>query len=245
MAQSSLRMHVIFNSEMNPSLNTARGGKIPAGALDCIRGYLRICCAEPRFRAIHLTRVSVKKLLGLFIMSGAVVGALFLLTSLARVGGSAATQAAITLKPASSVVEGSIVSIEYTLTDDQGKVIDTNIGKDPLTFIHGAGQIVPGLEKELLGLKAGDRKKVQVRPEEGYGMPNPNAFQEMPRDSIPSEAQKAGTTLRAQAPDGRAMAVRVHEVKEKTVVVDLNHPLAGKTLNFDVTIKDIKAAETK
>lgn len=178
-------------------------------------------------------------------MSGAVVGALFFLTSLARLGGGAATQAAITLKPASSVQEGSIVSIEYTLTDDQGKVIDSNVGKEPLTFIHGAGQIVPGLEKELLGLKPGDQKKVQVKPEDGYGMPNPDAFQEMPRDSIPAEAQKAGTTLMAKAPDGRAMAVRVHEVKEKTVVVDLNHPLAGKTLNFDVTIKDIKAADTR
>jgi FKBP-type peptidyl-prolyl cis-trans isomerase SlyD len=186
----------------------------------------------------------VKKLLGLFVMSGAVLAALFFLTSLARVGGGASSQA-LTLKPGSHIQEGSIVSIEYTLTDDDGKVIDTNVGKEPLTFIQGAGQIVSGLERELQGLKAGEQKKVRVKPEDGYGMPNQQAFQEMPRESIPAEAQKPGVTLMAKAPDGRAIPIRVHEVKEKTVVVDFNHPLAGKTLNFDVKIKDIKAAEAR
>lgn len=177
-------------------------------------------------------------------MSGAVLAALFLLTSLARLGGGSATQA-VTLKPASSIQEGVLVSIEYTLTDDDGKVLDSNVGKEPMTFIHGAGQIVSGLEKELQGMKPGDRKKVRVKPEEGYGVPNRDAFQEMPREAIPAEAQKAGVALMVKTPDGRTMPIRVHEVREKTVVVDLNHPLAGKTLNFDVTIKDIKAAETK
>lgn len=186
----------------------------------------------------------MKKLLGLLIMSGATLAALFFLTSLARVGGGASSQA-VTLKPASNVQDGSIVSIEYTLTDQEGKVIDTNVGKEPLTFIQGAGQIVSGLEKELQGLKAGDQKKVQVKPEDAYGMPSPQAFQELPRETIPAEAQKAGVSLMAKGADGRAIPIRVHEVKEKTVVVDFNHPLAGKTLNFDVTIKDIKAAETR
>jgi FKBP-type peptidyl-prolyl cis-trans isomerase SlyD len=191
-----------------------------------------------------ISEESVKKLLGLFVMSGAVLAALFFLSSLARVGGGAPSQA-ITLKPGSNVQEGSIVSIEYTLTDGDGKVIDTNVGKEPLTFIQGAGQIVSGLEKELQGLKAGDQKKVQVKPEDGYGMPSQQAFQELPRETIPAEAQKAGVSLMAKGPDGRAIPIRVHEVKEKTVVVDFNHPLAGKTLNFDVKIKDIKAAETR
>lgn len=191
-----------------------------------------------------ISEESVKKLLGLFVMSGAVLAALFFLSSLARVGGGASSQA-ITLKPGSNVQEGSIVSIEYTLTDGDGKVIDTNVGKEPLTFIQGAGQIVSGLEKELQGLKAGDQKKVQVKPEDGYGMPSQQAFQELPRETIPAEAQKAGVSLMAKGPDGRAIPIRVHEVKEKTVVVDFNHPLAGKTLNFVVKIKDIKAAETR
>ncbi len=186
----------------------------------------------------------MKKLLALLLMSGAVLAALFFLTSLARVGGGAAPQA-ITLKPGSIVQEGSIVSIEYTLTDDTGKVIDTNVGKEPLTFIEGAGQIVKGLEQALNGLKVGDEKKVRVKPEDGYGLPNEKAFQEVPREMIPAEAQKTGAMLMTKAKDGRTMPIRVHEVKEKTVVVDFNHPLAGKTLNFDVKVKDIKAAETR
>jgi FKBP-type peptidyl-prolyl cis-trans isomerase SlyD len=196
------------------------------------------------FSAWILAEDSVKKLLGLLVMSGATLAALFFLTSLARVGGGASSQA-LTLKPASNIQDGSIVSIEYTLTDQEGKVIDTNAGKEPLTFIQGAGQIVSGLEKELHGMKTGEQKKVQVKPEDGYGMPSQQAFQELPRETIPAEAQKAGVSLMAKGPDGRAIPIRVHEVKEKTVVVDFNHPLAGKTLNFDVTIKDIRAADTK
>jgi FKBP-type peptidyl-prolyl cis-trans isomerase SlyD len=186
----------------------------------------------------------MRKLLGLMVMSGAVLGALFFLTTLARTG-AAPGAPAITLKPASIIEEGSIVSIEYTLTDNAGAVLDSNVGKEPLTYIQGAGQIVGGLEKELLGLKTGDQKKVQVKPEDGYGLPSKEAFQEFPREKIPDEAQKAGATLMAQGQDGRAIPMRVHEVKEKTVVVDFNHPLAGKILNFDVTIKDIRAADTR
>jgi FKBP-type peptidyl-prolyl cis-trans isomerase SlyD len=177
-------------------------------------------------------------------MSGAVLAALFFFTTVARIGGGQTSQA-ITLKPGFNVQEGSLVSIEYTLTDETGKVIDTNVGKEPLTFIQGAGQIVKGLEQALAGLKVGDHKKVQVKPEDGYGLINEKALQEIPREMIPADAQKRGAMLMTKAEDGRAIPIRVHEVKDKTVVVDFNHPLAGKTLNFDVKIKDIKAAEAK
>jgi len=176
-------------------------------------------------------------------MSGAVLAALFFLTNLARTGAGPSSQP-ITLRPASNVQQGAIVSIEYTLSEDGGEVIESNVGKEPLTFIHGAGQIVPGLERELGGLKVGDKKRVRVKPEDGYGPPNPQAFQEIPREGIPPDAQKPGAVLMTQSPDGRALPVRVHQVKEKTVVVDLNHPLAGKTLIFDVKITDIKTADT-
>jgi len=185
----------------------------------------------------------MKKLLGLLVISGAVTAALFLLTSLSGVGGP--VQPAVTLKPGSVIQEGSFVSIEYTLTDDSGSVLDTNVGKEPLTYIQGAGQIVKGLERELQGLKVGDQKKVAVQPEDGYGQPDENAFQEIPRDRIPAEAQKPGAMLVTKAPDGRTAQIRVHQVKDKTVVVDFNHPLAGKTLHFDVKIKDISAAEAR
>jgi len=186
----------------------------------------------------------MKKLLGLLVISGAVTAALFLLTSMSGPGGGT-TQQAITLKPGSMVQDGSFVSIEYTLTDDSGNVIDTNVGKEPLTYIQGAGQIVKGLEHELNGLKVGDHKKVSVKPEDGYGVPSEKAFQEIPREKIPTEAQKAGAMLMTKGPDGRGVPIRVAEVKDKTVIVDFNHPLAGKTLHFDVTVKDIKAAEAK
>jgi FKBP-type peptidyl-prolyl cis-trans isomerase SlyD len=187
----------------------------------------------------------MKKLLSLFVMSGAVLGVLFFLTSLANVSGGGQSGQGITLKAASAVQDGAIVSIEYTLTDDSGNVLDSNVGKEPLTYIQGAGQIVKGLEAELNGLKVGDRKKVHVKPEDGYGLPDQQAFQEIPREKIPPDAQKAGAMLMTKTQDGRTMPLRVQEVKEKTVVVDFNHPLAGKALNFDVTVKDIKAAETK
>ena len=184
----------------------------------------------------------MKKLLGLLVMSGAVLGALFFLSNLARTSVGESTPA-ITLKPGTAIQEGSIVSIEYTLTDDAGNVIDSNVGKEPLTFIEGAGQIVKGLEKELNGLKVGDQKKVRVTPEEGYGLPDQSAFHEIPRDKIPAEGQKPGAMLMSKAPDGRTIPMRVHEVKDKTIVVDLNHPLAGKgtILNFAVKVKNINA----
>jgi len=177
-------------------------------------------------------------------MSGAVTAALFLLTSLSGPAGGQPSQA-ITLKPGTIVQDGAIVSIEYTLTDDSGKVIDTSVGKEPLTYIHGAGQIVKGLERELNGLKVGDQKKVAVKPEDGYGMPSEIALQEIPREKVPTEAQKEGAMLMTKSPDGRSIPIKVAQVKEKTVVVDFNHPLAGKTLHFDVKVKDIKAAETR
>jgi len=84
-----------------------------------------------------------------------------------------------------------------------------------------------------------------VKPADGYGPVDEKAFQEVPRDRIPAEAQKAGAMLMTKSPDGRSIAMRVREVKDKTVIVDLNHPLAGKTLSFDVKVKDIRAAEAR
>src|ERR687890_2174901 len=101
-------------------------------------------------------------------------------------GGSPAPT--VNLQPTGSVHQGVLVSIEYTLTDETGKVIESNVGKEPLTYIHGAGQIVPGLEKELAGMTVGERKKIQVKPEEGYGLPDPNGVQEILKDKIPAEA---------------------------------------------------------
>lgn len=144
-------------------------------------------------------------------------------------------------KAGDKIVEnGSLVSLEYTLTGEDGKVIDSNKGKDPLKYTQGQSQIVPGLEKQMAGMKVGGEKKVKVKPEDGYGPVNKDAFQEFPKEKIPPDGLKVGAVLMAKGPQGEAIPVRVHEIKEKTVVLDLNHPLAGKTLTFDVKVLDIQ-----
>jgi len=142
--------------------------------------------------------------------------------------------------PASPEVQnGSSVSIEYTLKDEGGQVLDTNKGKSPLVFTHGQQQIIPGLERELVGMHAGDEKKVVVKPEDAYGPVIPNAQTEVPKEAIPKEGLKVGTPLMARSGSGETRPVVVKEIKENTVVLDLNHPLAGKTLFFDVKVLDV------
>lgn len=94
-------------------------------------------------------------------------------------------------------------------------------------------------------MSVGTEKKVTVKPEEAYGPVDPRAFQEIPKEKLPPEALKVGTMLMAQGPQGQGVPVRVHEIKENTVIMDFNHPLAGKTLSFDVKITDIKSAAEK
>jgi FKBP-type peptidyl-prolyl cis-trans isomerase SlyD len=134
------------------------------------------------------------------------------------------------------------VSIEYTLKLDDDSVVDTNVKADPLTFTFGSGQIIPGLEKELEGMKAGENKKVTVSPEEGYGESNPKALVEVDKDKIPEGALKVGAMLQGQSADGASVYARVSEVRDSTVVLDHNHPLAGKTLHFDVKIMEVSDA---
>lgn len=138
------------------------------------------------------------------------------------------------------IVKGSKVSIEYTLSLEDGTVVDTNVGKDPLVFDQGAGMIIIGLETRLEGLKTGDIKKVDIPAEEAYGAVNPKGFQEVPRDKIPTDAHTAGTTLQVKTEDGKTLPLRIHEVKDDTIIVDFNHPLAGKALTFDVKILDVR-----
>jgi FKBP-type peptidyl-prolyl cis-trans isomerase SlyD len=158
-----------------------------------------------------------------------------LLLSTPLIGETAETEAQIR--------EGSQVALEYTLSDEAGTVIESNKGKQPMSYIHGKSQIIPGLEKELSGMKVGEEKKIQVKPEDGYGPVNPDAFQEVSKDKLPPEALKVGTMLMAQGPRGQGIPVRFHEIKDTTVIMDFNHPMAGKTLSFDVKIYEIKTPE--
>jgi len=148
-------------------------------------------------------------------------------------------------QPTIAVAPGYQVSLEYTLSDEKGAQMQTNKGEAPLVYTPGKNEILPGLEKALDGMHVGEEKDVKLPPEEAYGPVDKEAFQEVPKSSIPAEGLKVGTPLRAHSPDGRSMMARVSEIKDKTVVVDLNHPLAGKTLAFHVKILDVKKVEEK
>jgi FKBP-type peptidyl-prolyl cis-trans isomerase SlyD len=138
------------------------------------------------------------------------------------------------------VSTGKQVSIEYTLTLEDKTVVDSNVGADPLTFIQGSHNIIPGLESALDGMKVGESKQVTVTPEDGYGPLNKDAVSEIEKTYIPEDSLKVGAVLQGQSPDGKVIIARVVEIKEETVMLDYNHPLAGKTLNFDVEIMDVQ-----
>lgn len=140
----------------------------------------------------------------------------------------------------SAVSEGTSVKVKYTLTVD-GKVFDTSEGKEPLQFKVGGNEVIPGFEKAVRGMKAGEKKSFSVGPEEGYGPENPKAFQEVPKKQLPPDiTPKAGMILFAQGPDKQPIPVRIKEVRDDVVVMDFNHPLAGKTLRFDIEVVEIK-----
>lgn len=138
------------------------------------------------------------------------------------------------------IEKGNAVSIEYTLKLSDGTTVDTNVGEDPLVYTQGESEILPVLEEALLGLKVDDTKQVQLTPEQGYGVIDPAGYQEVEFDVVPEDAREVGTMLVATAPDGQEQPIRVREVKEETVVLDFNHPLAGEALNFDIKILSIE-----
>ena len=135
-----------------------------------------------------------------------------------------------------------VVTLHYKLTDDKGEVIDqSNDGS--FAYLHGAKNIIPGLEDALTGKNAGDKFDVTIAPEQGYGERNDAMLQEVPREMFESGADiQVGTQFHAQGPNGETLVVTVVEVKDDKVVVDGNHPLAGVPLNFDVEVVDVRDA---
>lgn len=132
---------------------------------------------------------------------------------------------------------GKTVGFEYTLSLSDGTVVESNVGGDAFTYVHGEQQILPALEAELAGLAVDDTKQVTLDPENAYGRVNPEAFQEVPIDRIPEDARVVGTTLSADGYDG---PIRVHEVRDDAIVLDFNSPLAGKTLTFDIRVVSLE-----
>ena len=135
-----------------------------------------------------------------------------------------------------------IASIHYTLTDDDGRIIDQSSDDRPLQYFHGAGNIIPGLEKALAGRQAGDRLQVDVGPEEGYGVRNESLVQELPRDAFQGvERVEPGMQFEARTERG-PLLVTVVDVAGDRVRIDGNHPLAGQTLHFDVSVLEVREA---
>lgn len=140
------------------------------------------------------------------------------------------------------IAENCVVSIYYELTNDAGEVLDASAEGEPLTYLHGAHNIIPGLESQLAGKTAGDRLDVTVQPEDGYGAHSPNLVQEVPRSAFPEpDTLEVGMRFNAQSDSGM-MSVVISAVDTDTVTVDANHPLAGQVLHFAVTIDDVRSA---
>lgn len=140
------------------------------------------------------------------------------------------------------IAEHSVAAFHYTLTDDDGQVIDTSAGHEPLTYLHGGGQIVPGLEKQMDGRSVGDKFTAVVTPEEGYGVRHEDLVQEVPRAAFAGvEDLQPGMQFQGHGPQGD-INVTVSKVEGDKVVIDGNHPLAGKALHFAVEITDVRAA---
>lgn len=140
------------------------------------------------------------------------------------------------------VANDVVVSIDYTLTVD-GEVVDSTEGDEPLQFLQGHQNIIPGLERELVGMKVGDSKKVHVNPTEAYGEVDPENIIEVPRTEFPAEIPlEAGTELEVKNADGEVLSATIAEVGTNTIKLDFNHPLAGKALTFDVTIVELRSA---
>lgn len=143
----------------------------------------------------------------------------------------------------SVVAENKVVTIHYTLTDDDGEELDSSRGGEPLEYLQGAENIVPGLENALLGKNVGDKLTVVVEPEDGYGERDEEAIQHVPRDKFPAKAKlSAGMPIHAQTEDGETVQAWIVDVKPNQVTVDFNHPLAGERLHFAVEIVSVREA---
>jgi FKBP-type peptidyl-prolyl cis-trans isomerase SlyD len=136
-----------------------------------------------------------------------------------------------------------VVSMHYKLTDDEGIVLDSSEGAEPLTYLHGAGNIIPGLEKALVGKVEGDTGQVKVEPEEGYGEVMSELIQIVEKAAFQGvESVEVGMSFEAQAADGSVQHIVVKSIEGEEVTIDANHPLAGVTLNFDIEIVSVREA---
>jgi FKBP-type peptidyl-prolyl cis-trans isomerase SlyD len=141
-----------------------------------------------------------------------------------------------------SQAQQRVVSIHYTLTNDQGEVLDSSEGREPLSYLEGAQNIIPGLENALSSLKTGDSTKVSIEPEDAYGERHDHLIQEVPRSAFQGVDEiLPGMQFHAETPQGMQV-IQVIDAEGDTVTIDANHPLAGERLHFSVDIIEIRDA---
>jgi FKBP-type peptidyl-prolyl cis-trans isomerase SlyD len=140
------------------------------------------------------------------------------------------------------ISQNAVAAFHYTLTDDKGQIVDSSEGRDPLTYLHGSGQIVPGLEKQMEGRAVGDKFTAVVAPEEGYGVHQPELMQEVPKEAFQGVQDiQPGMQFQGRGPQGE-INVTATRVEGDKVFIDGNHPLAGQTLHFAIEVTGVRAA---
>ena len=140
------------------------------------------------------------------------------------------------------IANKTVVHIDYTLTDDTGEVLDTSKGAEPLMYMHGSGNLIPGLEKALDGKQAGDEFKVSIAPEDAYGLRDEDNMEEVPIDAFQGDEELAvGMQVEVQHDHGTHV-MTIAAIGAESLTLDANHPLAGETLHFDVKVIDVRAA---
>jgi FKBP-type peptidyl-prolyl cis-trans isomerase SlpA len=141
----------------------------------------------------------------------------------------------------SQVKEKDTVKVHYTGKLSNGEVFDSSVDREPLEFTLGQGQIIPGFEKELIDMKVNDKKTFEISSDDAYGEVRKELIQEVPKDNLPPDiTPEVGMGLVSKTPEGQEMRLTVQEVKDESIVVDANHPLAGKDLVFDIEVLEIK-----
>ncbi len=141
------------------------------------------------------------------------------------------------------VKNGDTVKVDYTGTLDDGSVFDSSKGRTPLEFMVGGGGVISGFDSAVLGMKVGETKTVHIPIDEAYGQSRSDLIVTIPRSQLPDVSPEVGQTLTLQQPNGRTVNVKVTKVTLTEVTLDLNHPLAGKDLNFEITVIEIIPAK--
>lgn len=141
-----------------------------------------------------------------------------------------------------SIKPGDIIELHYTAKFDNGVTFDTSVGQEPVEFEVGSGQVIQGVDDGVVGLETGEKREITINPDKGYGAHQDDLIRQAPREVLSGQQVQKGEIIQLQTADGEVIPAQVMDVDDETVTFDLNHPLAGKILKFDIEIVNVKAA---